>query len=201
MAAKVLGKLAGGVRGNRSEAQGFAGVDAIFQEAEQTVIKRAMKAAESHSGLILLQLSQAMKDRMHENEIGVGGIDAGREDGVKAQMAKPAVAHAVEPVSKHPEEKGEEMRSGQTRNAMPEDVLVGIFGKYFKGSDRQIRDLLGIEMNLVAVALRKSCYDFGEGTLGAMAPVYKRREDSDAQVRSSLQRRLTQRRESLPGRC
>jgi hypothetical protein len=37
--AKVLGKLAERMRGNGSEAQRFASVDAIFKEAEQKVVK------------------------------------------------------------------------------------------------------------------------------------------------------------------
>ena len=83
-----------------------------------------------------------MKDRVNENEIGVSGIDAGRENGVEAKIAKPAIAQAAETVGKYPKEKGEEMGRGQARNAMPEDVLVGSWRATVERRYLQICDAL-----------------------------------------------------------
>src|SRR5271157_4636254 len=191
--AKILGKLLGSVPGNSGETQRFAAVDAVLQEAEQAVVERAMKTAESVRRSLQLQLSQPMKDNVHEDEIGVGGIDAGRKDGVEAEMTKPPVEQAAESIGKHPEEKCKQVRGGQTGNAMPENALAGILFAICKRCDLQIVDPLRIEVNLMAVAFRKPFDDFGKGALCAMAPVYERREDGDAQVKSSLQRGLRQR--------
>jgi hypothetical protein len=121
-----MGELACRVRGNRGEAEGFAAVAAVFEEAEEMVVKRAMETAESDGRAILLEFLEPMKDRVHKDEIGIGSIDAGRKDGVEAKMAKPAVAQAAETVSEDPEKESEEMRRGQSGNAMPEDAPVGI---------------------------------------------------------------------------
>ena len=102
-----------------------------------------------------------MKDDMHENEIGVGGVDAGRKDGVEAEMPKPPVGQAAESIGNHPEKKCEQVRGGQTGNAMPEDSLGGILFASCKRCDQQIVDTMGIKMNLVAVALRKTFDNFG----------------------------------------
>jgi len=72
---------------------------------------------------------------VHEDEIGVGGIDAGRKDGVEAEMTKPPVEQAAEPIGKHPEEKREEVRGGQTGNAMPENAPAGILFAICKRCD------------------------------------------------------------------
>src|SRR5208337_523079 len=82
---------------------------------------------------------------------------------------------------------------------MPEDSLAGIPFASCKQCDQQIVDPLGIKMNLVAVVLRKTFDNFGKGALCAVAPVYKGREDGDAQVKRSLQRELSQQPESLLG--
>jgi hypothetical protein len=126
MTAKVMGELVGGVRRNRSKANGFAAVATIFEEAKEVVVNHAMEAAESHRRVILLEFPEPMKDCMNENEVGVSGIDVGRKDGVKAKMTKPTVTQTAEAVRKDPEEKGEWMRRVQTGNAMPEDALLGI---------------------------------------------------------------------------
>lgn len=83
-----------------------------------------MKTAESSSRLILLKLLEPMKDSMHENKIGVGGIDAGRKNGVEMKMVKPPVTQATEAIGEYLEEKGKQMRRRQTGNAMPEDALA-----------------------------------------------------------------------------
>jgi len=125
VAAKVMGELTGGVRGNRRKAKGFAAVATIFQEAEEMVVERAMEAAESHGRAILLQFFEPMKHRVNENEVSISRIDAGGEGGVEVKMVEPTVAETAESVRKEPEKKGEEMRRPQTGNAMPVDVLVG----------------------------------------------------------------------------
>ena len=185
--------------GNGREAQLFVAVDAVLQEAEQPVVERAMKTAESLRRSLQLQLSQPMKDNVHEDEIGVGGIDAGRKDSVEAEMTKPPVEPAAESIGKHPEEKCEQVRRGQTGNAMPENALTGILSASCKRCDLQIADLLRIEMNLMAVAVGKPFDNLGKGALRAVAAVYKGRKDGDAQVRWSLQRGLSQRPGSFPG--
>ncbi len=82
---------------------------------------------------------------------------------------------------------------------MPEDALVGSWRRIVKGRHRQIRNVLRIEMNLVAVTLCKPLEDFSEGALRAMTEVHKGRKDSDTQVRSSLEQELMQWRGNLPG--
>jgi hypothetical protein len=77
-----------------------------------------------------------MKDDMHEDEIGVGGVNAGRKDGVEAEMPKPSVGQAAESIGKHPEKKCEQVRGGQTGNAMPEDSLAGVLLATCKQFDR-----------------------------------------------------------------
>jgi hypothetical protein len=130
------------MRGNHSEAQGFATVDEIFKEAKEPVINRSMDRAKPLRWAILLQLSKPVKDSVHEDEIGISGIDAGRENGVEAKMAKPEIAQAAETVGKYPKEKGEEMGRGQARNAMPEDVLVRSCRVIVERSYSQICDAL-----------------------------------------------------------
>jgi len=130
-----------------------------------------MKTAEFRRRSLLLEFPEPMKYNVHEDEISAGGIDAGRKDGVEMEMTKPAVEQAAESVGKHPEEKCEQVWSGQTRNAMPKDSLAGILFAGFKRCDLQIVDPMGIKMNLVAVALRKAFDNFSKGALRAVAAV------------------------------
>ena len=55
-------------------------------------------------------------------------------------------------------------------------------------------------MNLMAVPVRESLDNFGEGAFRAMAAVHKGRKDCDTQVRSSLHQGLPQKRESSSAR-
>ena len=140
-----------------------------------------MWTAESHRRAILLQLLESMKDSVHEYEIGVRGIDAGRKDDVEVKMVKPPVAQSAEPIGKYPEEKGEQMRRGQTGNAMPEDALVGSVRTILEGCHLQIRDTLRVEMNLMDGAHCRAFDDFGMGALCAVLAVKKRGDDDEPQ--------------------
>ena len=77
-------------------------------------------------------------------------------------------------------------------NTMPEDALAGILRAGFIRRDLQIVNPLRIEMNLMAMALRKPFDNFSKGAFRAMAAVNKGREYGDAQVNWSLQQELRQ---------
>ena len=117
-----------------------------------------------------------MKDDVHEDEVGIGGVDTGRKDGVETEMMKPPAGPAAESIGKHPKEKCEQVRRGQTGNAMPENTPAGILFASCKRCDLQIVDALRIEMNLMAVAVRKPFDNFGKRALRAVAAVYKGRD-------------------------
>jgi hypothetical protein len=79
---------------------------------------------------MLGEFAKAMEESVNDDHIGVGTVDAGREDEIKGSAAKKPVAPARKTVAVKPEQKLKEMRTRHGRDSVPIDAGEVRAGKY-----------------------------------------------------------------------
>jgi hypothetical protein len=113
-------------------------------------------------------------------------IDSRRQNKIELQSPEQSIFATHCAVQHHPHDKLEQVRTRQSRNAVPENCAP--FGIPSRGSGilkRQPFDPFGIQMDFAVVVARQPLEQFRQRAFGAVAPIDKRRDDCQSQFSES----------------
>lgn len=174
---KKTRQLTSRAAGDRCQNDTRVRIDTAFETGEQPVVDAAMHTAEGAGGkghgaaLLACELAQAVKNCVDDDYVGIGTVNARREDNVKRGPGKECESPAPHAIEEIPRCKVEEQRSAQSRNAMPEDGASARGMIAIPRRHRKIFYALREEMDLAAIVAGQAFDQFGKRALRAMPAI------------------------------
>jgi hypothetical protein len=122
--------------------------------------------------LLSSKFSQAMKERVHDDDVRVETIDSRRKDEIEAQSAYPAPS-PTKRIKHNPEQELQYVRTGNRRHLVPGDAALPCAVRGGVAGDKFLY-ALGIKVNFATVIAGEAFQQFSECALCAVPAIYKR---------------------------
>jgi len=139
--------------------------------AQKSVVHSPVQTAQPAGMVRFLQLRNAMKNGVHQNQIRIESVDSRREDDLGLFSARELLPPTGQSIQTKPGEKLHEVRSGKRADAMPSDLAAFLCPACGVQREAYVADALRVEFNFIFVIGGEAVHQFGDCALGAVLAI------------------------------